>query len=259
MARLPASPMCRGVSKSGCPTSRRMAPGVSIASLAISRIPEWADSAGPRRRGGSDSRAIAFMVSSRRLPTHYQDPHPKGPHDQVDERDHAREVGGILGPLEGPEVEALVKALQIAPAGQVDDDARRAREEPLDQSAPNTLALPRGHDGDRGQLTTTIPMRLNLAHADDRPVLLSHHEVWPIEAHGVQLRLLDEAADRGLIRFGRRTDGRGHMPSTLSPGSATPSQNDAARPKELCPPAQPHRVLVARWGESHPRARSPRG
>jgi hypothetical protein len=70
---------------------------------------------------------VATGPSPCRLPPHHQDLRPEQPHDEVDERDQPLEIGRVLGPLETPEAEALVKALQLAPAGQVEDDARLAR------------------------------------------------------------------------------------------------------------------------------------
>src|SRR5713101_6516884 len=37
------------------------------------------------------------------------------------------------------------------------------------------------------------------------------------------------------------------------PGSRQPSLKNAARPQNLRPPPQPHRVFAARWGQPHPR------
>src|SRR5437660_9611931 len=123
------------------------------------------------------------------------------------------------------------------------DDARLAFEERLDDRAPNALALPCGHDCDRGQLTAAVGVRLDLAYPDHRPILLGQYEVRPIKPHGRQLRLLDEATDRGLLARGRGTDGRWHPgASRLSPGFRQPSLKNAARPQHLRPPPQPHRV-----------------
>src|SRR5215472_15644633 len=78
MARLPASLTCWGVGKSGWPTSSRIAPGVRMASLAISRIPEWADSAGPCASKGN---AIRAMAADRLV--------PRGRHTRIQRMPHA--------------------------------------------------------------------------------------------------------------------------------------------------------------------------
>src|SRR6266516_4143955 len=60
IARLPASFMCWGVGKLGCPTWSWIAPGVRMASLPISRMPECAASAGRWASEGNASLAIGF-------------------------------------------------------------------------------------------------------------------------------------------------------------------------------------------------------
>ena len=60
IACLPASFMCWGVGKLGCPTWSWIAPGVRMASLPISRMPECAASAGRWASEGNASLAIGF-------------------------------------------------------------------------------------------------------------------------------------------------------------------------------------------------------
>ena len=113
----------------------------------------------------------------------------------------------MLGPLEPLEPEALVVTLELAPAGQMENDAVLACEECLDERSANALALPRRYDCDRGQLPAAIPMGLDLADPDNRAILFGDHEMGPIQAHGVEVCLPYEAADRLLVGFGRRADG----------------------------------------------------
>ncbi len=70
----------------------------------------------------------------------------------------------------------------------------------------------------------------------------------------------NHAPDCGLVVLGCGTDGGRHPhASRLSQGSRQPSLKNAARPKYVHPPPQPHRVFAARWGEPNSRAGQPRG
>src|SRR4030081_1987589 len=57
--------MWAGVGKFGWPTSSRIVPGSVMATLEISRMPEWAILAGPGERGGKRLRMVAPRVNSR--------------------------------------------------------------------------------------------------------------------------------------------------------------------------------------------------
>jgi len=92
----------------------------------------------------------------------------------------------------------------------VEDGARLASEERLDDRTPDTLALPRRHDGDRRELLAAVPVRFDLAQPDYRAILRGDHEIRPVEAHAVQVGLLDEAADNRLVGFDRGADGHAH-------------------------------------------------
>src|SRR5229473_1074558 len=169
MARLPASLMCLGVGKLGCPTSRRIAPDV--------------------RR--------------------------------------------IRSRLNTPEAEPLVVALELAPAGQIEDDACFASEESFDHCGPDLLPLPLGEDGDRGQFTASVAMRLDLAHTDHLSILLGNHEIGPSKVHPRQTYLGNEASDCGLVVLGRGTDGDRH------PGASRLSRGPPTQPKECRTPPAP--------------------
>src|SRR3989442_15081531 len=105
--------------------------------------------------------------------------YPEEWRDSAEEQGRAPEVGRIRGRLETRKAEALVVALQLAPAGKVEHDSRLAREERLDNRGPDALVLSSGHDRDRCQFTTSLAVRLDLAHPDHFSVLLGHHDVRP--------------------------------------------------------------------------------
>src|SRR6266404_4586280 len=109
--------------------------------------------------------------------------------DAVGESSRAPEVRRIRSRLNTPEAEASVVALELAPAGQMENDACFASEEPLDHCGPDVLPLPLREDGDRGQFTASVAVRLDLAHADHLSVLLGHHQIGPLKVHPRQTYL----------------------------------------------------------------------
>src|SRR6266852_9488562 len=133
--------------------------------------------------------------------------YPEEWRDPAEEQGCAPEVGRIGSRLETRKAEALVVALQLAPAGQVEYDSRLAREERLDDRIPDALALSSGHDRDRCQFTASVAVRLDLAHPDHHSVLLGDHEVRPTQVHAGQPNLFDETEDSGLVSFSRGTGG----------------------------------------------------
>src|SRR5229473_2199653 len=161
----------------------------------------------------------------RRLPPHHDEMYAEEPRDGVDQRVRAPEVGRIRSRLDTSEAEAFVVALELAPAGQMEDHACFASEERLDHCGPDVLPLLLREDGDRGQFAASVAMRLDLAHADHLSVLLGNHEIWPLKVHSRQTYLRNEASDCRLVVFGRGTDGERHPDaSRLSPGSANPAK-----------------------------------
>src|SRR6267143_5275425 len=149
--------------------------------------------------------------------------YPEEPHDQVGEPGRATKVGRICSLLETPEAEAFVVTLELAAAGQMEDDAGLASQELTDDRRPDALALPTWDDGDGCQLTAAVAVRLDLAHPDDLSILLGHHEVWPLKVHGRKTRFPDLTADRALVGLRRGSDGGWHPgASRLSPGFRQP-------------------------------------
>jgi len=159
------------------------------------------------------------MPLQRRLAAHHQDPRPREAPDQVYERNQAPEIGRVIGPVETPEAEAFVIALQLATARQVEDSARVAGKKRPDDGAPDPMTLARRHDHDGGELPATVAVCFDLAHAGDGAVLLSHDEVRPVEIHGVQPRVLDQVADSGLILRDCGADLDGHLLQATRPGA----------------------------------------
>src|SRR5258706_3246487 len=123
----------------------------------------------------------------------------KEPCDHVGHPGREAEVGRIFGPLDTLEAKALVVALELAPAGQMEDGAGLAPEERLDDRGPDAFALPFGDDGDRGQFAASVAVRFDLAPSDDLSVLLDHHEVRPLKVHPGKMDLPNEAPDCGLV------------------------------------------------------------
>src|SRR6266851_3264306 len=149
---------------------------------------------------------------------------PKEPRDQVGHPGRAPEVRRILSPLDTPEAEALVVALELAPAGQMEDDANFAPEERLDDRGPDAFALLLRENGDRGQFAAPVAVRLDLAHPNELLVLLGHHEVGPLKVHPGQMHLSNQASDCELVVLGCGTDGEWHPgDSRLSRGPADPA------------------------------------
>src|SRR5258708_24305902 len=126
----------------------------------------------------------------------------KEPGDQVGHPGRALEIRRILSPLNTPEAEALVVALELAPAGQMEYDANLAPEERLDDGGPDASALLLRHNGDRGQFAAPVPVRLDLAHPNDLLSLFGHHEVGPLKVHPRQMHLRNEAPDCDLVVLG---------------------------------------------------------
>src|SRR5258708_7630249 len=91
-----------------------------------------------------------------RLPPHHDEMYAEEPPDGTDQRGRAPEVGRIRSPLDTLEAEVFVVALELAPAGQMEDDACFAGEKRIDHRGPDVLPLPLGEDGDRGQFTASV-------------------------------------------------------------------------------------------------------
>src|SRR5258706_14956934 len=113
----------------------------------------------------------------------------KEPCDHVGHPGREAEVGRIFGPLDTLEAKALVVALELAPAGQMEDGADLAPEERRHDRGPDALALPLADDGDRGQFAASLAVRLDLAPGDALSRLLYHHERRPLKGHPAQLSL----------------------------------------------------------------------
>src|SRR5713226_3547620 len=153
--------------------------------------------------------------------------YPEQRRDAVDESSRAPEVRRIRSRLNTLEAEPLVVALELAPAGQIEDDACFASEESFDHCGPDLLPLPLREDGDRGQFTASVAVRLDLAHAYHLSVLLGNHEIGPLKVHSRQTYVRNEASDRGLVALGRGTDSERHPgDSRLSRGPPHPKPND---------------------------------
>src|SRR5713101_8701003 len=115
----------------------------------------------------------------------------------------------------------------------MEDDACFASEKRVDHRGPDVPPLPLTEDGDRGQFTASVAVRLDLAHADHLSVLLSHHEIGPLKVHPRQTYLGNEASDCRLVVLGRGTDAERH------PGASRLSRGPPTQPKECRTPPTP--------------------
>src|SRR5713101_2102347 len=97
---------------------------------------------------------------------HDDDPDAEGPQERVDHRNAPGEVRRVITGREESESEPLVVALQPAAARQV-EGAFLAPQKLFDDRGANALPLTCGDDRDRRKLPRAVPVRLDLAHAQD--------------------------------------------------------------------------------------------
>src|SRR5438132_3045711 len=98
-----------------------------------------------------------MWANPRRDTAHDDDANAKEPPDAVEHWNHAGEILRVLAASDQREAEPLVVALQLVPAGQVENPGLTG-ELGLDQPGPYPLPLQARNHCNRGELPASIPM-----------------------------------------------------------------------------------------------------